>query len=239
MTISTSGTAPDREELAANILTKRLTDFNPTFVPLSEVDRRRSLLDTLEAASPEQPVAVFAYGSLMWNPSIRYRANLAATAYGYHRRFCLNTSVARGTAECPGLMLGLAAGGSCRGRALLLEDDDLEAELMLLWRRELVDDAYVPRWIHCKSEVGDLKAIAFVANRDHQRFVAGTDPITAARQVAFAIGAFGSCYDYASETLLALARFRIRDRALEDVIRRADFLRAEASEQQTREAVGA
>ena len=68
------------------------------------------------AAHPAgEPLGLFAYGSLIWNPAFNFRHRELARVYGYHRRFCLWTHLGRGTRERPGLMLGLDQGGSCRG----------------------------------------------------------------------------------------------------------------------------
>ena len=64
-----------------------------------------------------EPVWVFAYGSLMWNPEMAFAETRPAVLHGYHRRFCLYSRDYRGTPERPGLVLGLDRGGSCRGLA--------------------------------------------------------------------------------------------------------------------------
>ena len=61
------------------------------------------------------PVWVFAYGSLMWNPEMAFAETRPAVLHGFHRRFCLYSRDYRGTPERPGLVLGLNRGGSCRG----------------------------------------------------------------------------------------------------------------------------
>ena len=49
-----------------------------------------------------EPVWVFAYGSLMWNPEMRFAERLPARIHGYHRAFCLYSPEYRGTREKPG-----------------------------------------------------------------------------------------------------------------------------------------
>ena len=53
----------------------------------------------------------FAYGSLMWDPGFAFVEARSALLRGYHRRFCVDSTVYRGTEERPGLVLGLDAGG--------------------------------------------------------------------------------------------------------------------------------
>jgi cation transport regulator ChaC len=79
------------------------------------------------------PVWVFAYGSLMWNPEMRFAERLPARIHGYHRSFCLYSPEYRGTREKPGLVLGLDRGGSCRGIAYRLAEATLATEIDLIW----------------------------------------------------------------------------------------------------------
>ncbi len=79
----------------------------------------------LVARSNERPLWVFAYGSLMWNPGFAVRETRPARLHGFHRAFCIYSEHYRGTPEKPGLILGLLAGGSCRGLAHRLPSEGL------------------------------------------------------------------------------------------------------------------
>ena len=61
------------------------------------------------------PLWVFAYGSLMWDPGFAFDHCAPAVLKGYRRAFCVLSKSHRGTPERPGLVLGLAPGGTCRG----------------------------------------------------------------------------------------------------------------------------
>src|SRR2546423_1341337 len=67
-----------------------------------------------------QPVVMFAYGSLIWDPESCTAEAEPALLRGYHRSFCLYSYDYRGTSGRPGLVLGLDRGGSCRGVMLRL-----------------------------------------------------------------------------------------------------------------------
>jgi hypothetical protein len=76
---------------------------------------------------PPGLVWIFAYGSLIWNPAFAAVEHRRATAFGWHRAFCLELTRWRGSPHQPGLMLGLQRGGCCRGLAYRLPDGDHDA----------------------------------------------------------------------------------------------------------------
>jgi cation transport protein ChaC len=61
-----------------------------------------------------EDIYIFAYGSLLWNPTVDYEDEFLAKVYGFHRSFCMKTNLGRGSFKNPGLMLGLDKGGSCQ-----------------------------------------------------------------------------------------------------------------------------
>jgi cation transport protein ChaC len=58
---------------------------------------------------------VFAYGSLIWRPGFDFSARRKAVVVGWRRRLCIYSHHYRGTADRPGLVLGLDEGGECAG----------------------------------------------------------------------------------------------------------------------------
>ena len=101
---------------------------------LSDAELEASRRATL-ARAPSDDIWVFGYGSLIWNPAFHFVERRLGTIHGWHRRFCLWTTLGRGSPDCPGLMLGLDRGGSCRGIVLRIAPEDVEVELDVLWRR--------------------------------------------------------------------------------------------------------
>src|SRR6202051_4128958 len=83
------------------------------YVSIYPVDPMPAAIRALRAGT--EPVWVFAYGSLMWNPEIAFAEARPGFLHGYHRSFCLYSRDYRGTPERPGLVLGLDRGGSCHG----------------------------------------------------------------------------------------------------------------------------
>ena len=69
----------------------------------------------LAVEADEGPLWVFAYGSLIWKPEFKSVEQRLATAFGWHRSFCLDMVRWRGSAAQPGLMMALERGGRCNG----------------------------------------------------------------------------------------------------------------------------
>ncbi|MDH3714606.1 MAG: gamma-glutamylcyclotransferase [Gammaproteobacteria bacterium] len=194
-------------------------------------ERLRSRAEILAArACPDTDVWVFAYGSLMWNPTIHYTEQRAAKVYGYHRRFCLNVPVGRGTREQPGLLLGLDRGGACRGIVFRIAAAEVERELDILWARELVADGYRPVWVRARAESALQRAITFVIDRSLPTY-AGRLPLEdTAQRIASAAGALGSCADYLEETVAHLHQSGIHDPAMRAILQRVRELHGALSD---------
>ncbi len=192
------------------------------FRPLSAAERRASWQAILAEAGPETEVWVFAYGSLMWNPAFHYAERRPGTVYGYHRRYCMWSGIGRGSPERPGLMLGLDRGGSCRGVVYRVAPESIEEELDIIWAREMLSGAYRPRWLTVRTSDGPIRAIAFVINRDHERYAGRLPMQTVVRHLATAKGRLGSCRDYLASTVAHLETLGIRDGTMHDLLRRVD-----------------
>jgi cation transport protein ChaC len=158
-----------REFLMQNTLSEMMARAMPDVRLLSEAEREASLTDMLARRPPDQVgqgVWVFAYGSLIWNPAVHFAERRPAVVPGWQRAFCLSVRSGRGTQEQPGLMLGLVPGGLCAGAAFRIAEHEMRHELSLLWRREMLADGYIPRWVSLEHEgVAFASGIAFTATR--------------------------------------------------------------------------
>lgn len=159
-------------------------------------------------------VWLFAYGSLIWNPMIEFAERRVATVHGFHRRFCLWTHLGRGSAGAPGLILGLEPGGACRGVAYRIAAAAAQQELELVWRREMTTNAYCPRWLRTTTESGRGWAIAFLVNRQYERYAGRLPEARVAEAIAQAKGPLGPCAAYLFNTAAHLEALGIRDRRL-------------------------
>ena len=158
---------------------------------------------------------VFGYGSLIYNPIIEHSHRAIASIYGYHRRFCLWTKIGRGSPDCPGLVLSLDRGGSCKGVAFRLNPQNAIAELDLLWRREMMTMAYRPRLISLHTDIGLKRGLAFVANPARPAYAQPMPFEATVEVVAHAAGFNGPCRDYLYDTVKGMQACGIRDRQLE------------------------
>jgi glutathione-specific gamma-glutamylcyclotransferase len=196
---------------------------------LSDDERNASRHELLKAAKPGEPVWVFAYGSLMWNPDFPIAESRAALVRGWHRRFCFWTVLGRGTPERPGLMLALEPGGSCRGLALAIAPDKIEAATDRIWRREMLAGAYIPRWLEADTRDGPVQVISFVVNPEFERHAGRLEDEEVAQHIAHAEGPSGPCIDYLIHTVAALDKIGHRSGPMHDLLNRAWELRGAKS----------
>jgi cation transport protein ChaC len=161
-----------------------------------------------------EPVWIFAYGSLMWNPEMRFAERLPARIYGYHRSFCLYSPEYRGTREQPGLVLGLDRGGSCRGIAYRLAAATLADEIDLIWTREMTGFVYHMTPLRVMTERGPVRGYAFTVRRDSRDYAGRLPHAVAARIIAASKGDRGTGRDYLANTVRHLEELGIADGAL-------------------------
>ncbi|MGH7122569.1 MAG: gamma-glutamylcyclotransferase [Acetobacteraceae bacterium] len=181
----------------------------------SDAEIESSLDAMLTHHTPGTDAFVFGYGSLMWNPAFRFAGQQPGTLNGWHRRFCLAVTFGRGTPERPGLMLALDSGGSCHGVVFRIAGRDVREELLLVWRREMAGTVYRARWVNVRTDQGMVRAVTFVINRAHARYVGTLDEHAIARMIAHAAGSLGSCATYLEKTVQALRALGVSDRGLE------------------------
>ncbi|MBI3370191.1 MAG: gamma-glutamylcyclotransferase [Betaproteobacteria bacterium] len=182
---------------------------------MTDAERAVQVEAILARAPRPGRVWVFAFGSLIWNPAFNFVERRTARIHGFHRQFCLWARAGRGSPERPGLMLSLESRGSCTGVAYRLARHAVVSELDVLWRREMFTMAYRPVWTTARTSKGTEPAIAFSANREHERYVPGLEDGALVRYLATGTGPLGRCCDYLFDTVEHLRRLGIRDRRLE------------------------
>jgi len=193
---------------------------------LSPHDLAQSLATTLAHWHGREPLWVFGYGSLIWNPEFDFDRRVPARVYGYHRKLCLRSVRNRGTPECPGLVAGLDRGGSCAGIAYRVPADSVRAQFARLWEREMVMGSYAPRWLHVRrlDGQGGLTALAFVVRRDAPNYCGRLGEREIIDVLARACGCFGTSLDYLLRTVEGLRAEGLTDPHLERLAHRAQRL---------------
>jgi cation transport protein ChaC len=209
-----------RDLLMQGGLGERLLASNPEMRLLTEQERAANLAAILAQRSEHgSGVWVFAYGSLIWNPAIRIVGRVLARARGWRREFCLAAKGGRGTREAPGMMLGLMEGGECVGAVLRVAEADVQHELELLWRREMVAGGYIPRWIEVETPDGAPlgHAIAFTINPAGPSFCPPLADAELVARIATAHGELGTAAEYLFRTRDGLRAMDITDPMLERI----------------------
>lgn len=175
-------------------------DNRPTESPTCLADGPpRSLRETLVMAD-----WVFGYGSLIWSPDFDFDQSHLARVHGFHRAFCIRSTLYRGTPEAPGIVLGLDRGGSCIGMAFRLTPQHRLRSIEALYEREMIQQVYHPRLIDAVLRDGrKVRALTFVANRDNPSYEKLPDA-EIARRLACCQGQRGHNLDYAIRTRQSL-----------------------------------
>lgn len=187
----------------------------------SAAEREQSWRQILsDNPNPNGDVWVFAYGSLLWNPAFHWIHKFPAQLTGYHRDFNLRTYIGRGCAQQPGLVLGLEPGGVCQGEVLQVKPSSLDAELSVLWSREMVASAYLPSWHRVTSltetpDQAPVYAICFIMDPHYDHYAGHLSFDQRCHDLSRAQGELGCAADYLFETMAALQAHGIHDELME------------------------
>ncbi|QDJ37442.1 gamma-glutamylcyclotransferase [Bordetella hinzii] len=179
-----------------------------------------SVDDLLLGWNGTEDLWVFAYGSLIWRPNFNWTERRLATVRGYHRSLCLWSHDHRGSPDLPGLVFGLDRGGCCRGVAYRIAAVDVVPTFRMLWAREMLRGAYVPRWLSCETDASAVRGLVFLLNRRCDDYARGISDDLLLDSVRRAVGQSGRCLDYVVQTEQALRESGIDDGRLGALVRR-------------------
>lgn len=159
------------------------------------------------------PVWVFGYGSLIWNPGFDVAERAIARLEGFSRSFCMWSIHHRGTPDDPGLVLALDQDetSACMGMAFQI-GGDVAAGLADLRERELVSSAYREER-HTLSLVDGrhIEALTYVVDRDHDQYCGGLELERQAQIIAHAKGGRGPNHEYLTNTAHHLDELGLSD----------------------------
>jgi glutathione-specific gamma-glutamylcyclotransferase len=168
-----------------------------------------------------QPVWIFAYGSLIWDPEFSSTDAEAALLRGYHRSFCLYSYDYRGSLAQPGLVLGLDRGGSCWGMVFRLPPEAIDH----MWLREMSGRrVYEMRLLPVRTRQVTLNALTFTVLRDCPDYAGRVGLDEAAKMILCAEGRRGTCREYFDNTLRHLDQLGLVDRPLRRLAQRIEAL---------------
>jgi len=173
---------------------------------------------------------VFGYGSLMWRPGFPFVERAPAILHGRRRAFCIYSVHHRGTPQRPGLVLGLAPGGSVRGAAYRVADEAWAETYAYLREREQPTETYVEAHIAVRLADGRrIAATTFLSDIGHAQWAGVLDAERQARLIAGARGLSGRNIDYLRDLVDHLRAEGIRDRAMERLMERVAHLEDQAA----------
>ncbi len=209
----------ERSDLEQDGVRRAVRDAGHGGMLLSDEDLQRSLDAALAGRAMDEPVWVFGYGSLIWNPLFTFAERRVAKVRGFHRGFYLWSKINRGSPEKPGLVLGLDRGGSCGGVVYRLHAEHVAEEFKLLWRREMLVGTYLPRWVNAHTSSGRVSALTFVVDRSAQGYTGRLSDEAIVSTALGAHGYYGSCAEYLLETATSLEHHGISDQRMRRLAR--------------------
>ncbi|WP_224813915.1 gamma-glutamylcyclotransferase [Hasllibacter sp. MH4015] len=179
-----------------------------------------------------QPLWVFGYGSLLWNPGFPVAETRIARLYDWHRSFCMSSIHHRGTEADPGLVLALdeAAGAYCDGLGLRVEPGHEDATIAYLRERELISSAYYEtrQVIEFRDGTRQDDVLTYVINRDHWQYCANMPLEDQAQIIARSVGGRGPNDEYLNNTAAHLVELGIEDADLAFLVTRVRALKSAA-----------
>ncbi len=171
-----------------------------------------------EAAVNAGGLWVFAYGSLMWEPGFAFEHCAPAALRGHHRAFCVLSMSHRGTPERPGLVLGLAPGGTCRGVAYRVPVARVAEVQAYLFEREMRRyEVYREIMLPVRLAQARIAAQTYVVDPNATGFAGVLPEDEIARRILAAAGERGANFDYLERTVLQLRALSIREPALDRI----------------------
>src|SRR6185503_6831381 len=162
---------------------------------------------------------VFGYGSLMWRPGFAYAERQPATLAGRRRAFCIYSVHHRGTYERPGLVLGLAPGGSVRGVAYRISRRRWKEVYAYLVEREQPTETYVEARRNVRLADGRrVETLVFLSDIRHPQWAGVLSQERQAELISGGTGLSGRNIDYLRDLVEHLREMRMRDRSMERLL---------------------
>jgi cation transport protein ChaC len=189
----------------------------------AHTDEERDVIRARVLANHTGDLWIFAYGSLMWDPALRFQEVRRVFAPGYARKLILKDDKGgRGSPEAPGLMGALDSGDGCEGLAYRIAEHEIDTEMEILFRREMIAPGYQPTFIPVHIEGNVMQVLTFVADHaspDMLPEISRTDQV---RWIATGVGFLGSSRDYLVNIVEQLTHLGIDDPACTALLHEVD-----------------
>ena len=190
-------------------------------------DEREAMRAETMAGRLTDPLWVFGYGSLMWDPAFPFSEVRRAHLKGFERQFTLvEVHGARGTPEAPGLVAALDRGDECDGLAFRIEGSNVDLATEKIWRRERIAGGYKPVFVSVRTAKGELEALTFVADHSAEAIEPELTFDEQARMMATGAGMLGSSLDYLKGVAEHLSALGIEDPHVSELLAAAENLRS-------------
>ncbi|WP_091743087.1 gamma-glutamylcyclotransferase [Phenylobacterium immobile] len=168
---------------------------------------------------------VFGYGSLMWRPGFPFAERQDAILHGRRRAFCIYSVHHRGTPERPGLVLGLAPGGTARGTAYRVDEAHWDEVYAYLREREQPTETYYEAQSAVRLADGRrVTALSFLSDVAHPQWAGRLSLEQQAALIAGASGLSGRNIDYLRDLVGHLQAQGVRDRGMESLLAMVEAL---------------
>jgi cation transport protein ChaC len=192
-------------------------------VPLLRRETRITMLDEALARAPHDVTRVdtwfFTYGAMLETPPFTPVEDEVVVCEGWRRDFCLADTLLRGTAERPGAVLGLLAGGTCTGVAWRLLAQRAREDLIKVFEDELRLPFYRAGWTRVRSPRGETFALILRADEESPLFQPTLSRDDLLDRLAGSHGEAGPNAAYLENVVAALNRRGVPDLELSRLLR--------------------
>ncbi|MCR9151474.1 MAG: gamma-glutamylcyclotransferase [Rhodobacteraceae bacterium] len=186
-------------------------------------EERRAAIRGEALAGHSGDLWIFGYGSLMWNPALRFAEVRRAHVPGHARRLILvEYRGARGTMDAPGLMATLDAGDGCDGLAFRIAAEDVETETDILFQREMLAPGYLARFVPARIGDETVRVLTFLADHAVPDVRPDLTHDEQVRYVAHGAGDLGTSRDYLAGIVGHLGQLGIVDRSCTELLDAVD-----------------
>ena len=175
-------------------------------------DAQREALRAKALAGHTGDLWIFAYGSLMWDPALRFAEVRRAHVDGFERRLILiDDKGGRGSKGAPGLMAALDKGNGCEGLAFRIAAADIDTETEILFRREMIGPGYDAAFVPIRIGATQASALTFLADDSSPDVQPDISRATQVDYIATGKGILGTSREYLANIVAHFAHLGIED----------------------------